>query len=519
MKLPEMKDEAFLRLAREEDNCSISAGSMQGVFQKRAVPAAEASVTERLPPPTSLDPGGLCGPEENAGTRQVLNSSERHQALTRAALGPLELWRREIELANQAVVSLAEQQTRDVEMVRQATISVAKQERRQMELARQAMTGWYEQQRREMDLARQATISVTEQQRRQMELARQAVTGWSEQQRREIETMRRETASVADQQRRQMELARQAMAGFEVRFRLPEIAETARLIGELRVGPLSETLRKYAEMESSLQRAMDSMRTPWLDVDRAMHSIVGFTELQGIGHALRTTVPAFDNVLASALRTDLGDWRDRIAWPPEIFRDSRARSDFYAGLGFDHALTDFPRPAFGQSLRIAGLRREPPALVDRYGAPVPPSVDSDEEEGLARTNMAHDWLLRLETQLRRFIDDNMTRAFGSGWPKHRLPKGLYEKWQEKKGAARSAGAREWPLIAYADFTDYEPVICKRDNWREVFASFFNSPESVCESFQRLYPLRLDTMHARPISQDDELLLYVETKRLVKVIIV
>jgi hypothetical protein len=47
MKLPEMKDEAFLRLAREEDNCSISAGSMHGVFHKRGGPAAEASVPVR----------------------------------------------------------------------------------------------------------------------------------------------------------------------------------------------------------------------------------------------------------------------------------------------------------------------------------------------------------------------------------------------------------------------------------------------------------------------------------------
>src|ERR1017187_2489550 len=44
MKLPEMKDEAFLRLAREEDNCSISAGSMQGVFRKKGGPAAQAFV-------------------------------------------------------------------------------------------------------------------------------------------------------------------------------------------------------------------------------------------------------------------------------------------------------------------------------------------------------------------------------------------------------------------------------------------------------------------------------------------
>ena len=47
MKLPEMKDEDFLRLAREEDNCNISAGSIRGVFRKRGHLAAEASVPVR----------------------------------------------------------------------------------------------------------------------------------------------------------------------------------------------------------------------------------------------------------------------------------------------------------------------------------------------------------------------------------------------------------------------------------------------------------------------------------------
>jgi hypothetical protein len=51
----------------------------------------------------------------------------------------------------------------------------------------------------------------------------------------------------------------------------------------------------------------------------------------------------------------------------------------------------------------------------------------------------------------------------------------------------------------------------------LFAVFFLRSESVRESFQRLYPIRLDTMHARRFPQDDELLLYVETRQMVKVI--
>jgi hypothetical protein len=237
--------------------------------------------------------------------------------------------------------------------------------------------------------------------------------------------------------------------------------------------------------------------------------------MQGIGHGLRS-MPAFDENFAAALRLDLGDWRDTITWPAKIFTDLAARSEFYVGLGFNAALTDFPLPAFEQSLDIAGLRRDLPAAVEGY-PPQEPSAGAHEEQGLVRTNAAHDRLQRLERLLRKFIDEEMTRAFGADWPRRRLPNGLYDQWQEKKRKAEQAGAEDRPLIEYADFTDYMLVIGKADNWREVFGPFFVRLESVRESFQRLYPIRLDTMHARLITQDDELLLHVEVKRLVKVI--
>lgn len=315
---------------------------------------------------------------------------------------------------------------------------------------------------------------------------------------------------------RQIEEVQRAIAGYTDRFRLPAVTETARLLEQFRGDPMKDIASRFAEQETSLQRAMASMRTPWLDMQEQMRSINGFVELQGIGAALKSAA-VFDESLTAALRGGLGDWRDTITWPKDIFMDLAARSEFYVGLGFNHALTDFPAPAFEQSLDIAGLRSEAPTLIDLYGAPVAPADDEAEEEGLARTNDAHDWLLRLETQLRNFIDDAMTRTFGAKWHKQRLPNGLYEEWQEKKRKAMQAGGKDWPLISYADFTDYERVICKGDNWREVFAVFFVRSESVRESFQRLYPIRLDTMHARPITQDDELLLYVETRRMVKVI--
>jgi hypothetical protein len=303
-------------------------------------------------------------------------------------------------------------------------------------------------------------------------------------------------------------LARGAIANFEARFRLPDQLESGFLAEQFSARAIAADLAlpNQGVAALALQQAMEKMRTPWLDQQEAMRSVAGFAEIQRIGEAVRT-MPAFDDSLAATLRRSLGDWRDPIQWRSEIFTDLTARADFYVGLGFNPALTDFPLPAFEQGLKIAGLEPSP-----SESEPADP-----EEEGLLRTNAAHDQLQRVERSLRRFIDKKLIRVCGPDWPKHRLPNGVYDNWQEKKRKAEEAGAEERPLIEYSDFTDYAGIICKKDNWREVFRTFFRREESVRETFQRLHPIRLDVAHARLITQDDEFFLRVEVKRLEKVI--
>jgi len=96
-----------------------------------------------------------------------------------------------------------------------------------------------------------------------------------------------------------------------------------------------------------------------------------------------------------------------------------------------------------------------------------------------------------------------------------LPQKMLERWREKQESAIKAGAEERPLIEYADFTDYLPIIEKKDNWRQVYQPIFGRQEDVKESLQRMYPVRIATMHARTITLDDALLVMVETKRVMR----
>jgi hypothetical protein len=309
--------------------------------------------------------------------------------------------------------------------------------------------------------------------------------------------------------------AQQSIAAFEARFRLPEISEVARLWQQVENSSLAAASRRMQEQSTEILRAMESKRQPWLDIENSIRSIGGFAELQGIGLALKS-FPSFDVRLADVLRADLGDWRLDIAWPTIIFTDPVARTAFYGERGLDPALTSFPAQAFQQSIAIAGLTGAPPPLLRAYQGEAAEKAP-DAQADFARTNAAHDRLLRFETQLRCFIDQRMQSAFGVDWIKHRVPGEIRKAWLDKREKARAAGEKEWSLIAYADFTDYVPIITRRDNWEAVFKPIFRRSEFVFESFQRLYPIRICTMHARLITQDDELYLYVEIKRILTAI--
>ncbi|WP_326509449.1 hypothetical protein [Noviherbaspirillum album] len=262
-----------------------------------------------------------------------------------------------------------------------------------------------------------------------------------------------------------------------------------------------------------LQQTLMAMQAPWLDTLHIEQSIRGFVELQAIGQALNTLDP-FGERLTTALRQGLGDMRDPITWTPETISDPTARTSVYIERGFQAELTNFPEEAFEESLERSGIIIEPPALVVRYSCPVPPSDNPELEAAFARTNVAHDWLQRFETYIRSFIDKVMTGAFGPNWMKSNDPGGLRDAWTAKKRKVEAWSGQDRPLIAYADITDYERIICNGKNWA-AFERFFVTKENARESLQRISGPRLGTMHARPLTAEEVLFLQVEMHRFIK----
>ena len=227
----------------------------------------------------------------------------------------------------------------------------------------------------------------------------------------------------------------------------------------------------------------------------------------------------FGRLVTNVLRRNLGDWRRVTAIPDRMATDPNARYDFYIEQGFNDNLTDLPVDAFVEILDSSGFRRSDlPGPVEGYGYPLPVFPDEETDDDVPDENIdAYQLIFVLETNLRRFIDEQMTQQYGHRWVKQRTPPNMHQEWQKKRRIAIDKGETEQELIAYADFTDYEQIICRKDNWESIFERFFKRTSNIQESFNRLYPVRRATMHSRVIILEDLLLAHSEVKHVLRAI--
>ena len=97
-------------------------------------------------------------------------------------------------------------------------------------------------------------------------------------------------------------------------LKLPSAIEVNFGLGQLgAVSALASSLD--ADYFGRLKAEVNGLGKPWIEAKTAFESIQAFSELQGIGIAVRS-LPAFGGVLTDALRIDLGDWRTAPTYDP-----------------------------------------------------------------------------------------------------------------------------------------------------------------------------------------------------------
>jgi len=274
------------------------------------------------------------------------------------------------------------------------------------------------------------------------------------------------------------------------------------------------SLSPYQAHFDELRRVVEGIHSPWVNGESAFASVHGLADLTSIGKALRESSHPFEKMATHLLRDQLGDWRHVHSWT--VIDDPIQRSDFYLHQGLNPNLTDYPSDALDEALDATGIQpAEIKPVIPFYQ--LPSEIEPDIDEPPIHMVAAYKTIWSFESRIRRFIDQIMTKRYGPNWTKHRVPGDMKKDWGEKRTKALDSGEPERPLICYADFTHYEAVIVRKDNWEEVFKAVFRNKESVTESLRRLYPMRVPTMHSRIIISDDMLYLMAETRRLLTAI--
>lgn len=283
-------------------------------------------------------------------------------------------------------------------------------------------------------------------------------------------------------------------------------------IGAIESYPVMDSLKAIGLSKEALKRHLDFIDKSQFSAVSAAKSALGIVKTQGIDSFVNEMHTFNSDVLQSPWLA-LGDWRKPDDRSFKIFNDYKFRQELYLDKRFDAHFLGIPDTTFMQATAVSGLRK--PEL--EYNRDLPDFLFNfkypDEKEAHYRTNKAHSLLTNLERTMRQFIDHNMTKILGHNWQDEHLPQGMLEKWKEKKNRKEKKKGPSRPVLEYSDFTDYIEIITKKKNWDSVFMVLFETKEDVQESFRRLFPLRLDTMHSRYISKNDQMLLYSETMRL------
>lgn len=313
-------------------------------------------------------------------------------------------------------------------------------------------------------------------------------------------------SEIYDQQSNAGRLATEAAsikAVYDQSFRLPSTAELSSFT--LAAISASSLAREVLGPNNALSSTLAAFQTPWAHIGEEIASASAMSEIIAMGRGIGIK-GAFDEDFAEALRVNLGDWRDAALPSSDSMAHVVERMELYGAMGVNPELSDFPTEAFDESLRSAEL------LEDEIE-----EGDADRDGDAERARDAFERLRRFEVAVRRFIDQRMRAEFGEHWARQQLPAEMHDNWQRKRATAAQHESMDLPLIEYADFSDYKTIIERKDNWARVFKPIFGRSEDIRESFQRLFPVRIATMHARPIAQDDLLLLLVETKRVLRAI--
>jgi hypothetical protein len=316
-------------------------------------------------------------------------------------------------------------------------------------------------------------------------------------------------------------------------------------------GVTASALAEY-DASSVLDGLRDSLASVSLDMSRTLYGVTGSAlakyDASGVLNGLRDSLASVSldmsrtlyGLTGSALAkydasSVLNGLRDSLA---SVSLDMNrtlygvtgsALADFDASEFFDSAHSSIvrPQPAFISRvphrarrvvpLPVANLVERLHEFVEQEDLSILITFPAANERGVllsvVQMTAAYRLLHCFEVRLREVISSLMESKFGLEWMRTRVSPKIVALWEEKRTIAERKGFPSSHLLDYADFSDYLGIIVQRSNWREVFQSIFGNQKDTEVSFERLQPLRIETMHNRRLSRADAAVLATEVYRL------
>lgn len=280
-------------------------------------------------------------------------------------------------------------------------------------------------------------------------------------------------------------------------FAVHRVGDWARLsqIAATRVQPFQSLMATDVWAET-LSRRMSAITVDWAVVDGEEESAEAFARLSRLSDLSRTA-PTYTDETTEILVEELGE---PVAAPAdaESVEDREAR---YDAAGRERELIAFPPATYTEILVSAGhlVSFPAPPVVAVEDGPIEPMAYSPETGFLLNS---------LEANLRELVVAQLKALEGEAWLKRRVPEAVRKTWIAGREAAKAVGKPVMPPIYYANFMDLADVITSGSNW-PVFQAMFTSKENLRVGLVRLYGIRNDIAHSRPIGLTDQLIAVAE----------
>ena len=133
-------------------------------------------------------------------------------------------------------------------------------------------------------------------------------------------------------------------------------------------------------------------------------------------------------------------------------------------------------------------------------------LERQKEEKEKNNASAYELLSSFEHDFNDFLESSLRAVHGDAWWDEAVPAFVKTKCEQRRANAQLRKKSLMPLLYYADFSFYVPLILYKDelegidNWRQVFERYFVNIGWIKARLIELNHIRNDIAHPKPISE-------------------